>query len=333
MLLSDYDLRQIDEIYLKSLSSDEVLGVSIRLLHDLKEARERLNQNPSNSSRPPSSRDPWIEAKLEETADEDIDKERDSDEESCVENPETDDSEDDSGEKKEVQKNHTNSGKGRKPGKQEGAKGFGRTQKLPVTKEVIHKPEECATCGRALGEEAEFKARTGNYIIEIELGTETEPGIRVTNTKHIYGETICTCGHVTRTEPYRCHEESGWDVQLTVWHLVGPMLMALICSLALRMKLSRPRIREFLKDWLGLYLSVGTINQCIHESGRAVEPIEDQLIEEVIKSDLLHVDETSWKENGKAFWLWVFCTATVALYVIGYRSKDTIVKILGESFY
>ena len=104
MLLSDYDLRQIDEIYLKSLSSDEVLGVSIRLLHDLKEARERLNQNPSNSSRPPSSRDPWIEAKLEETADEDIDKERDLDEESCVENPETDDSEDDSVEKKEEKK-------------------------------------------------------------------------------------------------------------------------------------------------------------------------------------------------------------------------------------
>ena len=34
-------------------------GLSLRLLADLKEARERLNQGPTNSSRPPSSRAPW----------------------------------------------------------------------------------------------------------------------------------------------------------------------------------------------------------------------------------------------------------------------------------
>jgi transposase len=32
---------------------------STKLLSDLKEARERLDQNPSNSSRPPSSQAPW----------------------------------------------------------------------------------------------------------------------------------------------------------------------------------------------------------------------------------------------------------------------------------
>lgn len=163
---------------------------------------------------------------------------------------------------------------------------------------MIHRAKECAACGRQLGEEAEFIAQTGNYVIDIELGTDTEAGIRVTNTKHIYGDTICPCGHATHTEPCRCQKERGWDVQLTQWHLVGPMLMSLICCLALRMKLSRPRIQELLGEWLGLHLSVGTINQCIHESGRAVEPVEKQLIEEVIKSDLLHVDETSWKQMG-----------------------------------
>ena len=66
MLLSDHDLRQINEPYLKSLGSEQLLGVSIRLLNDLKEARERLNQNPTNSSRPPSSREPWVVAKMKE---------------------------------------------------------------------------------------------------------------------------------------------------------------------------------------------------------------------------------------------------------------------------
>ena len=34
-------------------------GLSLRLVADLKEARERLKQGPTNSSRPPSSRAPW----------------------------------------------------------------------------------------------------------------------------------------------------------------------------------------------------------------------------------------------------------------------------------
>ena len=59
MHLSDHSLRQIDDAYLQSLEPEALRGLSLRLLADLKEARERLNQGPSNSSRPPSSRAPW----------------------------------------------------------------------------------------------------------------------------------------------------------------------------------------------------------------------------------------------------------------------------------
>ncbi len=66
MFLSDFDLRQIDDEYLESLNSRELLELSKRLTKDLKIAVDRLNQNPSNSSRPPSSSDPWVKANLEE---------------------------------------------------------------------------------------------------------------------------------------------------------------------------------------------------------------------------------------------------------------------------
>jgi transposase len=333
MLLSDHDLRQIDERYLKSLGSDDLIGVSIRLLNDLKEARDRLNQNPGNSSRPPSSREPWVVAQDKEEG-----KEEELEEGSATgkaDNEGASSGEDKvsvAGEKEESRKKGCACGEGRKAGKQKGASGCGRTQKLPVANEVIHRAHECAACSHELGEEAEFIARTGHYVIDIELGSETEPGIKVTNTRHIYGDTICSCGHATRTQPYRCQRESEWDVELTEWHIVGPLLMALICCLALRMRLSRPRIGEFLSEWIGLHLSVGTVNQCIHEAGRAVAPVEAQLVEEVIKSDLLHVDETPWKQKGKLFWLWVFCTATVTLYVIGHRTKEPIENLLTDAF-
>ncbi|WP_201091637.1 hypothetical protein [Thiocystis minor] len=57
--IRDDSLSQLDEAYLRTLDEDRLRDLSRRLLDDLKEARERLRQNPNNSSRPPGSRAPW----------------------------------------------------------------------------------------------------------------------------------------------------------------------------------------------------------------------------------------------------------------------------------
>src|SRR5665811_23022 len=71
MKLSDYDLRQIDEERINKLSETAVKNLSITLLNDLKEARERLNQNSKNSSIPPSSEAPWDKASKYEDEEQD----------------------------------------------------------------------------------------------------------------------------------------------------------------------------------------------------------------------------------------------------------------------
>jgi len=58
------------------------------------------------------------------------------------------------------------------------------------------------------------------------------------------------------------------------------------------MRASREHIQGFLYDWLGIKLSVGTINNTLHESSAAAMPLEDAFIQEIINSELLHVDET-----------------------------------------
>jgi hypothetical protein len=110
------------------------------------------------------------------------------------------------------------------------------------------------------------------------------------------------------------------------------MLATLIVCLALRLHLSRRRIQEFLHDWLRVELSTSTITHCIHESGRAVEPIEEQLVEELQQACLAHADETPWKEWGHLLWLWVISTPTLCLYWIGSRSKAVLSQVLGEEF-
>ena len=59
MHLSDHDLRQLDDAYLAGLTPEQARALLSKALADLKAARERLAQDPSNSSRPPSSRAPW----------------------------------------------------------------------------------------------------------------------------------------------------------------------------------------------------------------------------------------------------------------------------------
>jgi transposase len=171
------------------------------------------------------------------------------------------------------------------------------------------------------------------YILDIERESgEGLGGLRLRHDNHLYGEVRCGCGHVNRSEPGRCANEPEWTVALSEWQVVGPMLATLIVCLALRLHLSRRRIQEFLRDWLGVELSTSTITHCIHESGRAVEPIEEQLVEELSQACLAHADETPWKEWGQLLWLWVNTTPTLCLYWIGSRSKALLSQILGEEF-
>ena len=332
MTISKHDLAQFDDAYVDSLSDGQRHKLCCRLRDDLIEAYDRLNQNPSNSSRPPSSQPPWFfpaDAAKDEVEDkesgevEELLKDESDDSLTCDELSEIEE---------QTTPDKPSKDPKRKAGKQKGAQGYGRTQQLPVTGIKIHRASICSGCSEKLDEDAHFVARFGHYVLDIEKKSETCVGLQVTNTKHLYGDTSCQCGHVTRTKPYRCPKESDWNVELTQWHLVGPLLMALICCLDKRFRMSRRRIKEFLHDWLGIELAVGTINQCIHEMGRAVAPLETQLIEEVSQSGLMHADETSWKERGQPLWLWVLSSITTTVYVIGKRDITTLEKILAESF-
>jgi hypothetical protein len=110
MRLKDHDLKQINRDYLGSLAPDKLVEVSLKLLEDLKEAREHLNQTPQNSSRPSGSNAPWEggAARKEKTV---VAGKADQEKGEKEEKPAK-------GKKKE--------GTGRKAGKQPGAEGHGR---------------------------------------------------------------------------------------------------------------------------------------------------------------------------------------------------------------
>lgn len=332
MHLSDHDLRQLDAAALANLTPEQARALLSKAIEDLKRARERLAQNPTNSSRPPSTRAPWEQSAAQESEAAPVGSTQSGEEEK----PGADSDSDSDSEHKEPQ----TSPKGKaaqkpagRPGRRQGAPGHSRTQQLPVDAEQTHSPHCCAICANPLKASQQRRAHNAHYVLDLVPPADGGSGLVVRQTKHTYVETLCACGHWTRALPGRCDEEATWSVKLSECHLAGPTLVAFICALTQRMRLSRAKVREFLSDWLGLSLSTALINQCVHEAARAVEPVVEQEILTTVRNvELAYADETSWKEHGKLVWLWVFTCASATLFIVGRRTRTMVQRVLGEGF-
>lgn len=345
MQLSKHDLLQLDADALAALSHAQLQGLSEKLLADLKLAHERLDQAPSNSSRPPSSQAPWERAGADRSDAADQDSDEPSAQASspelgaaCADAAAAAPSADTTDESQRAANETPASTSDQKPvpkrpGQRPGAPGHGRTQTFAITQVVEHHPTHCARCDSDLQDRAPGACHQAHFVLDLcDLG-EARVGLELTQTKHAYHERDCGCGHSTRAEPGHTPSDETWGVALSERHLVGPRLLSFICALSTRMRLSRRRIQEFLRDWLGLELAIATINQCLHEAARALEPVvEEQLLQQARDSGLLHADETSWFEAGKLVWLWVFTTATTTVFTIGARSKAVLTRMLGPLF-
>jgi transposase len=318
------ELQQLTPEYIASLPPERRSALFEWLRKDLMEAHDRLNQNPSNSSRPPSSRAPWNRS-VDNSTEDSADESRESADEECEKH---------SG---ESNRNHPSNDstsdnpqdqKKRKPGKQPGTKGFGRVQKLAITQTIIHRPTCCKGCEHVLDENLPFCASGGHYTIDLCLPQPGNIGLQAEYIKHIYGSFLCPCGFETMTKPNRVANESGWVVEMGEWRLIGPLLLAFLVFLKLRMHMTISKTRELLSVWIGISLSDGCINTALREAGRAASSLEPELIEALKASGLLHVDETGWKEHKITRWFWAAIGDNVAYYMVGPRSSETAEKIL-----
>lgn len=317
--LSKEDLAQMSRDYFQSLDKQKLVEVAGNLHSLAVEQLERLEQNSSNSSLPPSSDNFKSQEKVET--------------EVLEKNSETSESKAEREVSKQTEKPENKGFARRLPGKQIGAKGMWRTTPLLANQIVAHHPLTCASCNSVLEIDLQEKPQMGYYVLELE---KLNCGIEVRCTLHHYYQATCACGHHTKIKP-----ESGYisvvegrsrDLCLQEYGLVGPMLATFIASLAVRYRMSRPKIRELLDDWVGVSLSVGTIDRCIREVGIACSPVVEELIEELQSAEIIHLDETPWYEKGKYRWLWVAITNTIAVYHIGSRRKEELLHLVSEAF-
>ncbi len=335
MRLTDFDLRQMDESYLAARTPEQLMRLSTRLLEDLKEARDRLNRTPGNSSMPPSSQAPWDKPRAQlddedapETAEQ---AQGPAQDDGMPERQEPQDKPDAVSQATSIQVQKRPK---RAPGRQLGAQGHGRTQHIEATQQAAHHPECCASCGEGWCSQTPSQVYTSYDEIDLAEREPGELGMRLTCTRHTLHAMTCGCGHQTRAQPYRADDDPLWEsVELSQWRLVGPRLAALIVYFGLRMRLSHERIKELLWELFGLTLSKGTIGKTIREAGRAAAPLLDDIAAEIeAATGLVHADETSWPEGRTLLWLWTLVTQHAVLFMIGLRNNEMIDNVLSHAF-
>ena len=321
--LSIPDLAQIDRTDLSGLSREELEEVAWQACQAVRRLANRLGEDSRTSSRPPSLDDPWrrggggTEAGADKSA---------SAGDSGV-GPQAGTKAEQAGKTEAAKKEP------RPAGKRPGMPGHWRRQPIVASAEVVHLPPVCDHCKAAIGAGQQGRQVSAHYVFELERG---EGELRVVAQKHCYFAAVCACGHESVARPgvglQSAIDGRRRNLQMSERCLVGPMLATFIAALALRFRLSRVKIAEFLCDWLGLELGVATINRCIHEFGRASEPVVEELIEEVRAAGVVHLDETPWYQCGTLLWLWVAVTANTVVYRIGSRCKHELAALIGHAF-
>jgi hypothetical protein len=179
--LSKEDLTQMNRDYFQSLDKQKLVEVAGNLHKLAVEQLEKLEQNSSNSSLPPSS-------------DQFKSKEKGQLEEKHLSASETSETEPNQQDKEvsEEKEKSKNRGFGKKlPGKQKGAKGIWRTTPLVASEIVAHHPETCASCNSALEIDSDAKPHMGYYVLELE---KLDSGIQVKCTLHHYYQEVADLG-------------------------------------------------------------------------------------------------------------------------------------------
>ena len=146
------------------------------------------------------------------------------------------------------------------------------------------------------------------------------PPVKLAVTEH-QAETKCcpSCGHVNKAEfPQGIYApvQYGSHVKAAVTYLKGYQLLPL------------ERTTELLRDLFSLNISEGTLDNILCDASKRLEPIEDQIKEQLRGASVAHFDETGVSVKGQTNWMHVVGTKQLTHYAIhpkrGTEAMDAI---------
>jgi len=206
---------------------------------------------------------------------------------------------------------------GQKKGGKKGHHGRGRKLKPPeeVSRVVVSKPTACAGCGALL------------------LGTDPHPERhQVSELPRIEPEIVEYQRHTLSCNVCGTRNRADWPAEMPRGSF-GESLQALIGYLGGRFGVSQRDIAEMLASIFRVEISLGSIPA---QEGRVSQALEDgvqEAQEHVQQQAAVNLDETSWHEWTRNFWLWVCSTPSVTVFrVFQTRGAAGAAQLLGGDF-
>ena len=199
-----------------------------------------------------------------------------------------------------------------KSGQKDGHKGYSRHIPERIDEVKEHKLDECPICGEPVSDTQEIRER---IIEDIE-----QPKTR--NTKHLIHRCYCKkCDKIVEPEIDEALPNARF----------GLRLMLLIMILKLDSRIPSNKIISLLDSVFHIKISDGEIYGILRQLSEALGDYYEELVIKIKEALTKNIDETSWRINGKNYWLWIFINKELALYVVRKRRSSKVpIGILGN---
>jgi transposase len=204
----------------------------------------------------------------------------------------------------------------KRPGRPAGHEGSFRVRPEHCDEEIeVALGEVCPCCGDSLRE----RQRLEQTIVEL-------PVVRPHLTRLVTWRGYCTrCQREVRSShPRQVSTATG----AAGTHL-GARALAVACALKHQAGLSMAKTAGVLHELCGLEISAGGLAQAFQRVAARLAPDYEQLRGDLLQSQCIHTDETSWWVGGPKASLWVFCNAQSTFYrVVESRDRSTFYEVV-----
>ena len=198
-----------------------------------------------------------------------------------------------------------------KSGQKEGHEGVSRETPEKIDEVKKWDMHNCPDCGTKL---SKIQRKRRRYITDIEVKTK--------NTENIICGRYCkTCDKVVEPRVTDALPNARF----------GLKLMLLVLALKLDSRVPSNKIVSILNSIFQIKISDGEIYGILKQLKTAFGDYYKELVQKMKEALVKNIDETSWRIDGKNYWLWNFINKEVALYIVNQRRGSKVpIKILGN---
>jgi transposase len=146
--------------------------------------------------------------------------------------------------------------------------------------------------------------------------------------------TVVTCYQHGQSFCSRCHRLVVQAAEDEIPNApIGPVAKSVAIYLRYRIGISYRKTAELFRDLFGMSFVPASAVGFDRKASELGAPLHDDLREKIRVSDMVHADETSWRNNGLGHYAWFAGNEDLAFFhIVRHRSGDVAKSIFGDRF-